>query len=75
MSKPTEYFFWIVDSETPPGKRIKTRHRMTRETALERHGASAEPILSSREVRDLPETDEEMIRTYSHSINQGKPRG
>jgi hypothetical protein len=49
---------WIVDSETPPGRRIKTRHAMTEEVALSRGG---NPVKIEPPVQwiDVPETPDE----------------
>ena len=37
--KRVAFFLWIVDSETPPGRRVRTRHKMDEATALERGGS------------------------------------
>jgi hypothetical protein len=73
VSKPTEFWRWIVNSESPPGKRIKTRHLMTREQALARD-PTAEPVPGSMEMRDLPETEDERGRMHFHSINRKPPK-
>lgn len=57
--KPTEFWLWMVPSETRPGKLVKTRHRMTEQQARERHGAAAQRVEGSCEVREMPETPEE----------------
>jgi hypothetical protein len=61
MTKPTEFFRWLIQSDTLPGKRIQTRHHMTREQALARD-PTATPIPGTREVRNLPENEEEVHR-------------
>ena len=47
----TEFFQWWVPDERT-GKLRKTRHKMTRETAQQRH-AGCQPYLPSREVRTV----------------------
>lgn len=59
---------WITDSETPPGRREKTRHHMTADEAHARH-TNAVPIESTLEWIDLPETDEERAQR----MQQRKP--
>lgn len=56
--KQVEHWRWIVNSETPPGRRIKTSYRMTREEALKRD-PTAEPIPGTMILRDSAETEEE----------------
>lgn len=73
MTKPTEFWRWEIWSDRTPRKRIKTRHHMTREDALARDPTST-PIPGTREVRNLPETEEEYRRMFSHSINSKGPR-
>jgi hypothetical protein len=56
MTTPTEFFkWWIADERT--GKRRLTTYAMAREEAAERF-PDAEPNLSTREVRNLPEPGE-----------------
>jgi hypothetical protein len=55
--KPVAFYHWEVASETPPGKRIKTRHKMCATDALARD-PTARP-LGEPEWRDMPETEEE----------------
>lgn len=55
--KRVAYYRWDVASETPPGKRIRTRHMMNAEEALARDPI-AKPI-GEPVWRDIPETDEE----------------
>jgi hypothetical protein len=56
MGTPTEFFrWWVLDERT--GKRRLTRYAMTRADAA-RQFPGAEPDLSSREVRLLPEPGE-----------------
>ena len=56
MSTPTEFFrWWITDERT--GQRRRTTYKLSRANA-ERQFPGAEPDLSSREVRDLPDAGE-----------------
>lgn len=57
--KPTEFFRWWVPDERRAGKLRLTRYAMTREQAAEAF-PGAEPNLATREVRELPETPEEV---------------
>ena len=52
--KQVGYWRGYVESQTPPGKRIKTRHHMTREDALARD-PTATPVPGSLEVRHIPD--------------------
>jgi hypothetical protein len=63
--KPTEFWRWDVWSQTGPRKRIKTRHHMTEMEALARD-PTAKRVPGSREVRLLPECEEEALRN-THS--------
>ncbi len=56
--KPTEFWLWRIRDERN-GKFYKTRHRMTEADALARH-PEAVRVEGSLEVRDLPETEEEL---------------
>jgi hypothetical protein len=56
--KRVAFYLWEVASETPPGKRIKTRHKMSETDALARD-PTARP-LGEPEWRDIPETEEEL---------------
>lgn len=56
--KQVEFWQWVVDSETPPGKRIKTRHHMTEADALARD-PTAVRVPGSLIVRSLPVTEDE----------------
>lgn len=58
--KATEFWRWETWSTTGPRKRIKTRHHMTREQALERD-PTATPIPGTCEVRNLPQNDDELM--------------
>ena len=51
MPTETEFFQWWVRDDLT-GKLRRTRHKMTRETAEERH-PGCEPYLPSREVRTV----------------------
>lgn len=66
--KKVALYRWIVDSETPPGKRIKTRHAMSEETAMARGG---NPVRIEPPVMwlDEGETEEEwdQIRASTHT--------
>ena len=57
--KPTNFYFFSYPVE---GKRrpVMTTYRMTVETAAERLPPGHEPVLSSLEVRNLPENEAEM---------------
>jgi len=59
--KTVEMWRWWVASETPPGKRIKTRHHMSREDALKRD-PTAEPVPGTMELREIAETPEEVMQ-------------
>lgn len=61
--KRIEMHRWEVASETPPGRRVKTRHHMTREEALMRD-PSAVPIPGTLRVVDLPEASDEKTRAW-----------
>ena len=67
MKRVTRYR-WITDSETPPGRREKTRHHMTAEQAHARH-TNAVPIESTLEWLDVPETEAE----HDQRMQQRKP--
>lgn len=56
--KRVERYRWKVESQTPPGRRITTRHYMSREEALERD-PTAEPV-GLPQYLDLPNTPEEI---------------
>lgn len=64
--KEVEYFFWIMPPDAWRKKPYPSRWKMTREEAAQR--GLTEPVLASREVRDIAETDEErdqMMRVNS----------
>ncbi len=48
------YYQFIVDSETPPGRRVRTRHKMTEATAMER-GGNPVRVDASVEWREVAE--------------------
>lgn len=52
--KRKEMYLWEVASETPPGRRVKTRYHMTREDALARD-PTAKPIPGSLQVIEVRE--------------------
>lgn len=56
--KRVERYRWNVESQTPPGRRIATRHYMTREEALERD-PTAEPV-GLPQYLDMPDSPEEI---------------
>lgn len=66
--KRVAYYRWNVASETPPGKRITTKHMMTAEDALARD-PTARPV-GDPEMRDVPETAEEAAELFKW--NRGK---
>lgn len=70
--KATEFWLWVVPNELT-GKPHKTRYRMTEAVALARF-PTAQKVPGSCEVRDLPETPEELGRAHTHSINLHRPR-
>jgi hypothetical protein len=55
--KRVEFFFAMLPDEIRAGRFFKSRWRMTREDAA-RHGGTV--IENTIEVRDLPETQEEL---------------
>lgn len=57
--KQVARYRWIVDSETPPGRRTKTQHHMTVDEAHPRH-TNAVPIENTRQWLDMSETAEEI---------------
>ena len=56
--KEVEFFNWQLPPDIWRKKGGKSSYKMTREEAARRY-PGAEPILSSREVRPVPETEEE----------------
>lgn len=64
--KQVERRRWILDSETPPGRRIKTRWHMTEEQAASYRRRNPVKIDGTREVIDLPETPEEQTLRNAH---------
>jgi hypothetical protein len=69
MSKPTEFNRWYITDERT-GKRRRTPYARTREQAAERF-PDAEPDLHTLEVRNLPENDDEVLR--STHPGRGRP--
>ncbi len=68
--KPVEFFNWYL-RDTVSGKRRRSRWKMPREAAIERD-QTAEPDLTTREVRELPETEEERLQAlYSGRAGVG----
>jgi hypothetical protein len=57
--KRTEFWRWNVAHPFKHGKTIATRHRMTEQDALA-GDPSATRVPGSLEVRDLPETQDEL---------------
>jgi hypothetical protein len=52
--KRVAFYLWIVDSETPPGRRVRTRHKMDEATAIER-GGNPVRVEASLEWRNVGE--------------------
>jgi hypothetical protein len=57
--KDVEYFYFTLPPDIWRKKPHSSSHKMTREQAAKRY-PGAEPILSSREVRRLPDTEAEV---------------
>lgn len=55
--KRVAYYQWIVDSETPPGRRVRTRYKMDEATALAR-GGNPVRVDASMEWRNVAEPDD-----------------
>jgi hypothetical protein len=74
VAKEVEYFEFMM----PPSIWRKKPHpsgwKMTREDAARRY-PGAEPILSTREVRRLPETDAEMMANTIQHQGRAKTEG
>lgn len=68
--KQVEYWRWWITDEVS-GKRRKTRWRMTEQDATAHPGA--ERVAGSLEIRNCPETPEEMIRMTCASSALGPP--
>jgi hypothetical protein len=60
--KQVEFYNWILPPDRLNKKPRKTRWKMTVEDAEKRH-PGAVPDLTTREVRECPETPEEALRT------------
>lgn len=58
--KEVEFFTWQLPPDIWRKKGGPSTFKMTREDAARRY-PGAEPILSSREVRPVPETEAEML--------------
>ncbi len=69
--KQVEYFFWRVPQE-PPKRPYITRWRMSIEDGRKRF-PTGEPVLASREVRDIAETYDE-IMARAHVIRPNAPK-
>ncbi len=65
--KQVEFFKWMLPPDIWRKKPSPSRHYMSREEAAERY-PTATPIESTREVRNLCETEEE-LRAYVRSLN------
>lgn len=55
--KDVEYFFWMLPPDAWRKKPHPSRWKMSREEAAKR--GLTQPVQSSREVRQIPESDEE----------------
>jgi hypothetical protein len=53
------YYRWLVPSQTPPGRTITTRYRMTEVEAQAAHGDAAQRV-GEPEWRALPQTAAEI---------------
>lgn len=60
----------MLASETTPGKRIKTRHKMTRDQALKRD-PTATPVPGTMEMREVPETAEDRASLVYQNLHYG----
>jgi len=58
--KPTAFYRWLIPDDA--GKLRPTRYRMSEQTARERYGDQAQPLLDTIEWRDLPESAEEVTQ-------------
>ena len=58
--KSVEYYLWMLPPDPWRRKPSPSTYKMDRETAEKRY-PGATPILSSREVRNCPETPEEAL--------------
>lgn len=58
--KDVEYFFWMLPPDAWRKKPHPSRWKMSREEAAKR--GLTEPVLSSREVRQIAETEEERVQ-------------
>lgn len=70
---PTEFWRWRIRDERRPGRTTVTRWLMTAEDALARY-PTAERHPGSMEVRNLPETDEEVRRNLTSAMFNDAPR-
>lgn len=52
--KQVERWQWIIDSETPPGRRVKTRWKMSETDAQAYARRNPVKVENTREVIDLP---------------------
>jgi hypothetical protein len=68
--KEVEFFTWNLPPDIWRKKGGPSSFKMSREDALKKH-PGATPILSSREVRPMPETEEEI----SHALYREMPTG
>ena len=59
--REVEYFLWTLPPDAWRKKPHPSKFKMTREEAQKRH-PGATPILESREVRQMPETEEEILK-------------
>jgi hypothetical protein len=66
--KQTEFFTFILPPNAWSKRPYRSRWKMTREDAAKRY-PGAEPDLLSREVRDCPETPEELKAIDSGALH------
>lgn len=64
--KQVEFFFWWLPPDAWSKKPRRSSWKMTREEAAKRY-PGAEPDLSSREVRECPETPQEIARVSAEA--------
>jgi hypothetical protein len=73
MSRPTEFWYFAVPDERRPGKTRRSACRMTREDAASQYGKAATPIPGSLEVRDLPESEAEILALTHTGRGRDRP--
>ncbi|MBY0469275.1 MAG: hypothetical protein K2Q07_09890 [Burkholderiaceae bacterium] len=65
--KPVEYWRWRIPDERRPGRTTVTSWLMSAETALARY-PTAERVPGSMEIRQLPESDEDIARNLTSAM-------